>query len=171
MKKPIAILTIASILLNSCGNETPKQDVTVQSVETTNPKDQTKQTTPPATKKLDVVFDIPALIDKNIDQIKKTLGKPSSGDEPTKQQMALGVTEWDKTFEKNGYELLITYNPKTRKVIDFFIPTNNSSGKTNDYDDLLQIANVKDNTSKVRVKPVQTLSDPNSYTGIKVTKK
>ena len=67
--------------------------------------------------------------------------------------------------------MLITYNPKTRKVIDFFIATNDPSGKTKKYNDLLQVTNVEENSSIVIVEPVKTIQDPNFFTGIKIMKR
>jgi hypothetical protein len=119
-------------------------------------------------KKLDVVFDIKALDGKNIDGIVKVLGDPTTNTEPTKLQLKDGVSEWDKSFKKDGYELLITYNPKTREVIDFFIGTKDPSGKTTDYKDLLQVTNVSEVSSKIIVEPVKTIQDPESFTGIKI---
>jgi hypothetical protein len=100
----------------------------------------------------------------------KKLGKPTINTEPTKSQIKSGTKEWDKTYEKDGYSLLITYDIKTRNIIDFFIGTKESAG-SNNYDDLLQITNIKNNTSKVIVEPVQSLKDPNLYTGIKIKTK
>jgi hypothetical protein len=72
-----------------------------------------------------VVFDLEKLYGKNIDEIRSILGNPIDGNhiEPTKQQINLGMAEdgWDNTFEKDGYDLLITYDVSTRNVIDFFI--------------------------------------------------
>lgn len=122
-------------------------------------------------KKLDILFDIPTLEGKNIDEIVKVWGIPSSNTEPTKLQLKNGVNEWDKSYKKGGYELLITYNPKTRNVIDFFIGTKDSSGKTNNYTDLLQIANISENSKTIIVEPVKTVQDPEFYTGIKIKMK
>ena len=157
MKKVITILTlITSILLVSCGNENSNQSTTETLV---------------TEKKMEMLFDVPSLVNKNIDEIKEVLGKPSSDTEPTELQLKTGFEEWDKTFEKDGYELLITYNPKTRKVIDFFIATNDPSGKTKKYNDLLQVTNVEENSSIVIVEPVKTIQDPNFFTGIKIMKR
>jgi len=119
-------------------------------------------------KKLDILFDIPTLDGKNIDEIVKVWGIPSSNSEPTKLQLKNGNNEWDKTFKKDGYELLITYNPKTRDVIDFFIGTKDSSGKTNDYTDLLQVTNVTENSKTIIIEPIKTIQDPDFFTGIKI---
>ncbi len=152
MKNTLFISIIILVLFYSCNNNS-----------TGNNKD-TK------TQKLSIIFDVPSLIDLDIDAIIDTLGIPTYNTEPTEQQLKLGVEEWDKTYQKDGYELLITYNPQTRKVIDFFIPTNNSNGKTNNYNNLQEISNTLNN-SEISITPVKTLQDPNYYTGIKISKK
>jgi hypothetical protein len=115
------------------------------------------------------IFDVPALIDKNVDEIKTTLGKATSDSEPTKEQLEVEIDQWDKTFEKDGYELLVTYNPNTRKVIDFFV-SNTDATKKNNYDDLLQITNLSDEPSSVSIEKVNPISNPEELNGIKVSK-
>lgn len=119
-----------------------------------------------------VVFDLETLTGKNIDQIKTVLGQPKDGSlsEPNADQVALGTTQWDNTFEKDGYELLVTFNPDTRSVIDFFLATNDPSGMTKDIQSLKQMLNVE-STSNYTVEPVKTIKDPTSYTGVKATPK
>jgi hypothetical protein len=117
---------------------------------------------------LDVLFDLPTLEGKSIDEIVKFWGDPSTNTEPTKLQLKNGVNEWDKTYKKGGYELLITYNPKTRNVIDFFIGTKDASGKTNDYTDILQVTNVSPNSKTIIIEPIKTIKDPDFFTGIKL---
>ena len=116
-----------------------------------------------------IAFDVPTLIDKNVDEIKTILGKATSDTEPTKVQLDAEITEWDKTFEKDGYELLVTYDAKTRKVVDLFI-SNNDAAKKNDYDDLLQATNLVDEPSSLNIEKVNPISNPDELNGIKVSK-
>jgi hypothetical protein len=116
------------------------------------------------------IFDVPALLGKNIDQIKAVLGAPEKDDEPTAQMKAAGVNEWEKVFAKDGKELLVTYNVNTRKVVDFFISANNidPSGGTKDIVSLRKIGNVESDGPKYAVEPVKTIKDPSQFTGIKI---
>lgn len=120
-------------------------------------------------KSFKMVFDVPSLIDKNVDEIVQVLGKPENDDEPTDLQIKSGIIEWEKSFQKGGYELLVTYNAKTRKIIDFFIPSNSSTGMTDNIDELLQVSNVKNNTA-LKVEPVKSLKNPNEFTGVRISK-
>lgn len=83
---------------------------------------------PTPVQEVTTVFDIPSLLGKNVDQIKATLGSPLDDNEPTAQQLEFGAEEWQKEFKKSGYTLLVTYNPRTRVVLDFFMPTKDPSG-------------------------------------------
>ena len=150
-----SLTIIVSLSMISCGNEITNKTNEALIAE----------------KKREIIFDVPSLIDKNIDEVNKIIGKPSNDSEPTKVQLKAGVDEWDKTYTKDGYELLISYNPNTRQVTDFFIGTKDSSGKTNDYEDLLQVTNMTENSSTVKVEPVKTIQNPEYYTGIIIKKK
>lgn len=115
---------------------------------------------------LDVVYDIPSLKGKNIDQVIEILGIPEiDNSEPTDLQKKVGIDEWNKTYKREGYELVITYKVNSRKIIDLFVPTNDPSGKTQNYKELMQITNTI-NTEGISVELVPTIVDPSSYTGI-----
>jgi hypothetical protein len=133
-----------------------------------------KKTSTKAAEKANVVnytFDVPSLVGKNIDEIRTVLGKPKDGEltEPNQAQLDLGVDEWDNTFEKNGKELLVTYKVKSRKVVDFFISTDDSSGKTKDETHLLEMGNLKENDSRYTIKFVEAINKPGEYTGVTAT--
>lgn len=136
---------------------------------TGNDKNEPQNINTEQNKKVEVVFDIPALINKNIDQIIAILGEPAIDTEPTAQQLTLGVTEWDKNWIKDDYELLVTYNPVTRKVIDFFIPS--QGGSTADMDILLQAGNLSKGATDYSVKYVPAIKYPNTFTGVMATPK
>jgi hypothetical protein len=155
MKHIIVIITIVLLSFSSCVNRTnnEKNEVIKEA---------------PVVQKLEIIYDLPALKGKSIDEVVKILGIPEvSNTEPTKAQINSGINTWEKGYKRNGYELLITYDVLSRKIIDFFVPTNNSSGKTKNYNDLLQITNTE-NQSGIVIKPVPTLVDPSSYTGLKI---
>jgi len=151
-------LIAATILWTSCGSSSSTEPTT----------------TTASTTKTDIksIYDVPSLIGKNIDEIRKILGKPSDKEiEPTKLQMKMKFDSWDNSFEKDGRTLLVTFNPQNRQVVDFFIETTDPSGSTSDYSDLLQICNVTNNNSKYSIEPVPTIKDNTKYTGIKIVTK
>jgi len=114
------------------------------------------------------LFDVPALIGKNIDEVRGSLGTPADKSlEPPDSY----YNEWDNRFHKRGYTLLVTFNPKTRQVIDFFVPTTDPSQKTNDYTTLLRVSNVNITNPSYLVTPVPIPEHPSEYTGIKITEK
>lgn len=60
-----------------------------------------------------VIFDVPALIGKNIDEIRNVLGKPMYDEiEPSNQK----EETFENDFEKNGEILTAYFNTKTRKI-------------------------------------------------------
>lgn len=126
---------------------------------------------PVDTSNIKTVFDLNSLYGKNIDQIVIVLGKPANDTEPTKLQKENGnITEWEKTFDKDGQKLLVTYNVSTRKVVDFFIDTRDSSGATSDTSSIVKIAG-SPSVEKFTIKPVPTIRDKSVYTGVIFTPK
>jgi hypothetical protein len=132
----------------------------------------TQQTAPAQREEMVAVFDVEALYGKNIDEIRAVLGEPADGEytNPTAQQLELGTKEWSNSFKKDKYELLVTYDVASKKVIDFFVGTNDPSGATKDTKKLEKILNV-DNSTNFTIEPVKALKDPSVYTGIKVVPK
>jgi hypothetical protein len=132
------------------------------------PKSQTEVKEQKETK-LAFVFDVPSLVGKNVDEIKKDLNsykkKPL---EPTSDQIKLGVKEWEVEFEKDGKSLLVTYDIATKRIKDFFISSDDPSGKTKDKSHLLELGNLKENDSRYKIEFVKTLKDPSSFTGVKI---
>lgn len=121
------------------------------------------------------VFDMEALYGKNVDEIKQILGEPVSDTEPRDLQINATsedqlAKEWDKTWEKDGWELSAFYNVENREIIDFFISTNDPSGATKDIKKLEAVVGAK-NLSNFIVEPVKVIRDPSMYTGIKITPK
>jgi len=96
------------------------------------------------------------------------LGKPTDTDkEPSKLQMKTeGFNEWDNSFEKGGYTLIVTFNPHSRNVIDFFIT--NEDGDFTDPSLLNKICKVVEGSSDYTLQPVKEIKDPTRYTGLKI---
>lgn len=118
------------------------------------------------------VFDIPALVGKDMTEIKTIIGKPTgSYSEPTQQQLALDPKTWSSEWDKDGQDLSIEYEVKTLKVIDFFISTDDPSGATKDIARLLKIGNLTKNDPRYAVDFVPAKGDPASYTGVKIVPK
>lgn len=122
-----------------------------------------------------VVFDLESLYGKNIDEVRAILGEPIDGEltDPSGEQIGKANDMWDNTFEKGEYVLLVTFNAKTREVVDFFTFTDDPAGLTKDLKSLegLELRlNVKDSPNFI-VEPYKALHDPSSYTGIVATPK
>lgn len=109
------------------------------------------------------VFDIPSLIGKSLDEVKAILGEPKTFKEPTKQQTAM-VDTWEIEYEKDGVGLLVSYDLKTKNVVDFFMDGDDKAK-------LLSQGNLQEKSDSYVVEPVKNLVDPNKITGIKIAKK
>lgn len=117
-----------------------------------------------------IAFDVPALMEKNIDQIREIVGKPTDAAiEPTKLQLDVkgADAEWDNTFEKDGFTCFVTYNVRTRKVVDFFIVDPGDQNKPR----IMAAGNLKPNDPAYTLKFVEMRKDPSKYTGVMITPK
>lgn len=112
-----------------------------------------------------VVFDVPSLFNKNIDEVKSVLWAPKNDTELTELQMK-GSDEWSKEFEKEGYTLTVTYRAKSRLVTNFFVSANDEIYENRDKVKLLQLTNTKENASEYSVEFVKAMKDATRFTGI-----
>jgi len=141
----------------------PKEVANVEDNQTNPPVEEQKTTEEPQKKEIKYVFDVPSLVGKDIDGVKKALGKPTDSlVEPTAEQISLGTIEWSNTFEKDGVELLVTYEVNSRKIIDFFI-----SG--DDKAKIMEQGNLTEGDLKYTIEAVQAITDSSKITGIKAT--
>jgi hypothetical protein len=83
-----------------------------------------------------VTFDVPALIGKNIDEIRKVLGKPSSPLANRIEPSNPKEETFENDFEKNGEVLTAYFNTKTRKISRLSI------FPSEDYDNLEDIMRI-----------------------------
>ncbi|MEX8547481.1 MAG: hypothetical protein V5804_07755 [Mucilaginibacter sp.] len=60
-----------------------------------------------------VTFDVPSLIGKNIDQVRKVLGK---SDDTSPDPSRHSVDGYTNHYHKNGQHLLIDFDPHTRRI-------------------------------------------------------
>jgi len=126
---------------------------------------QTPSPAPATVPEVKVVYDIPSLFNKNIDQVKESLGTAKTDTEPTKEQLASGgTTTWEKYYEKDSEELMIQYYIKDRAVKDFFL-----SGE--DKDHLMKIGGLKESDPTYTLEFVKQLKDPAKITGVIITPK
>jgi len=126
----------------------------------------TKTETPATTPTPSYSFDIPSLLGKNIDEVRIVLGTPLDKDltEPTAEQLKIGADEWDNSYKKGDQELLVTFNPSTRKIVDYFLSGDNRAK-------LIEAGNLKENDSKYTIEQVKQLKNPSAITGIKIISK
>ncbi len=118
--------------------------------------------------KLELVFDVPSLVGLNVDEIVKSINLPNKSFKLSDEQM-LNSSEEDMTFEKNGFQLLVTYNSKNRQVKDFFVGTNDEMYQNRDIAGLMEITNTSDKDSNYKITFIPAMKDSSRYTGILIT--
>jgi hypothetical protein len=122
----------------------------------------------PETGRTAAIVDMPALVGRNIDQLRRTLGAPKEtraqaiGLEPTAAQMkATRGRDWINTFERNGTTILVTFDAGTRKVRDLVLVGN-------DGDALLRDANLSLTSTEYLVLPVMSPGNSTELIGMRV---
>jgi hypothetical protein len=116
----------------------------------------------------DPAFDVPALIGKDISGVESTLGAPTEYTPPDSVPHPAGLSEWDKTWERGGKTLLVTYRLNDGGIVDFFISADDPSGATNDEARLLALGNLQRSAPNYRVEFVPAMGHPGKYTGVKI---
>ncbi|MBX0288954.1 hypothetical protein K3G63_00805 [Hymenobacter sp. HSC-4F20] len=115
-----------------------------------------------------VAIDVPALVGRNIDQVRRVLGTPREardqkvGAEPTAEQMkATKGEDWINTFERQGVTLVATFNARTRKVRDLVLVGT-------DEDEILQNGNLSLTATDYIVLPVANPQNNRELIGMRV---
>ncbi|WBA43637.1 hypothetical protein [Hymenobacter canadensis] len=116
-------------------------------------------------------LNMPLLVGRNIDQLRRSLGTPREtkdqkiGLEPTAEQMkSTKGQDWINTFEKDGTTIVATFNARTRKVNDIVV-------LGSDEDELMRRANLSLTDPAYTVQPVTDPRNPGSTIGVRVVKK
>ncbi|RIY10463.1 hypothetical protein D0T11_09680 [Hymenobacter rubripertinctus] len=112
--------------------------------------------------------DLPDLMGRNIDQVRRKLGAPREskeqaiGLEPTAEQMqSTKGQDWINTFEQNGLTIVATFNARSRKVRDLVVVGS-------DEDEILRRANLSLTAPNYMVLPVANPSNNREIIGMRV---
>lgn len=154
----IGIVILSIIVYSSDDEATPN---TQEAASGTSETQQPASTPEPA---IQPIFDIPALVGKNVDEVKAALGKPEQEDKPTQQQISLGINTGDLGYTKDGLGLLVNYDVTSKEALEFFL-------EGEDKAKLLAQGNLQEKSDTYVVEAVQVLNNPSEITGIKVMKK
>ena len=127
---------------------------------------ETPSVTPPLT--MNRAFDVPALLGMNANQIAKPLtGQTIRPDhDRTPRDLPTGATEAIYTYWHDTTALVVSYNPATLKVSNFFLKTKH--GLISDYITLLKLANVSQYDKRMSIEPMASVDNPRLYTGVKL---
>lgn len=118
-----------------------------------------------------MVFDVPSYFGKSIEEITKTLGTPTKDEEPTKEQLkTLQVETWEKVYSKDGYNLMVEFDLKTRKALSFFVDRNRELTEDNKQE-LAKVANIDFNNKSYNAKMVPVMNTTSKFTGLLIKDK
>lgn len=147
---------LASIVLVSLGDARKKADEKISNNSALE-----------AQKKMDTVFDIPALMGKSFNQVKSNLGEPSSLYVPTDVQKKVGVF-YSAIWEKSNIDLQMDYFNLDKPINYIFL--NNNADLSFTEDQLLQLGNLKNITS-FKIIAQKSLKDATKITGLHICNK
>ncbi|MBF9238026.1 hypothetical protein I2I05_11535 [Hymenobacter sp. BT683] len=118
--------------------------------------------------KIERVFDVPALVGMNADQIAKPLSGLSirPDHDRTPRELPSGGTEALYTYWHDTTALVVSYNPATLRINSYFIKTKHAL--TPDYTTLLKLANVSQYDKRWSIEPMASVNNPQLYTGVKL---
>ena len=116
--------------------------------------------------KVVAVYDVPALLGKNIKEVKQILGTPINASEKITKEMKKGKQSVIAVYKKDSVELWVAYNMKTGKVENFFVPANNESGSVENIDTLLEKVNASYSTDY----EIEASGVEGAYVGVKIFK-
>ncbi len=110
-----------------------------------------------------VTFDIPSLIGKNIDEVRKVLGKPLYHPiEPSNPKK----DTFENEFEKNGETLFVDFNPKSRRISQLCLI---SSEEYDKLEDIMKIGNLTSTkTDSYYIESFHPFDSTPPFTGIKI---
>ncbi len=110
-------------------------------------------------------FDVPTLVGKSLAELDSTLGTPTKYTEPTQLQINSGVDTWEKTWSKDKVDLMVTYDIKTKAVVDLFL-----GGNFENTDSILKSGNLSTTDSNYSVEFIKARNG-SGYTGAIIKKK
>lgn len=166
----VAVVAAVVLFLAALPPSTSTDNGKNNQISTDQPKLVNEAAPVPAQKpEIKLVFDVPSLLGKSINEIKTILGPVENDTEPTQVQIGAGITEWDKSWEREDADLLVTYNVKTKQAVDFFVSGVDSTGVTGNKELLLTVSGIKLGQPEYDVEFVQVINTPNQYTGVKIT--
>lgn len=110
-----------------------------------------------------VTFDVPALIGKNIDEIRKVLGKPLYDEiEPSNPK----EETFENDFKKNGETLIVYFSPNSRRISELTLI---SSEEYDRLEDVMKIGNLTSKeTDSYWVESFHPFAGTPPFDGIKI---
>ena len=116
------------------------------------------------------VFDIPALVDKPIDEVQAKLGAPYSKNATIHLMPEFTTTSHKMIWKRGNVKLTAHFDKQTGKVNAFHLTTDDPSGETEDKTRILALGNLQDGDMGVLRYSVEFVAgdDFSKYSGVNV---
>ena len=108
------------------------------------------------------LFNIPRLIGKDIPKVKSIMGQPDLQNTGGADDVGAII------YEKQGYQLVVSFNKSTRMTTDFFLSLD-AQDYPEDFNVYLKVGrlSLKD-TALYTIQPQRSMNDPSLFTGINI---
>ncbi len=118
------------------------------------------------------IIDTPRILSMTIDEVRDELGMPleDSFIDPTSEQIYDESMTWMNEYEISDYMFVIEWNATSRNVTGVFVATDDPSGATKDWEVLVPLLGLPEDTSDYLIDAVEVISDPSQYTGVNVSR-
>jgi hypothetical protein len=116
-------------------------------------------------------FDVPALVGLDIKGVVAKLGAPDTPltPDPNLPSLKNGMLKtWDVTWKKGRNELLVQYEIRTLRVVDYFIPTSDPTGATSNPSEMRSLGNLIEVPTRYTLIPVPAVGRTGQYAGLKI---
>jgi len=109
-----------------------------------------------------VAYNIPYLLGRNIDEVRKILDNPL---ESPADPLSSKKESYDNIYKKDGQTLLISYNLRNRKISSFFIV---SSVEYENVKDIMKVGNLDSLETKAYLAEPERPFGTTAYNSIKI---
>jgi hypothetical protein len=120
-------------------------------------------------------FDIPSLVGKSLSEIETALGAPTKYTPPPQTYVEnSSIRTWEKTWNKDGYSLMVTYDLDTLAITDLFLGTDTDAAFAtfNKKENILATGNLSATSNEYSLEFVEVINKPEQgYTGVIIRSK
>lgn len=156
--------------------------LSIMSTPATPSVSETVVTVPVRQQVVEQAFDIPSLMGMTLSELEAELGVPDYNKEPESTYIQFSdIRTWEKTWNKNGYALTVTYNIDTKNVSEYFLGTDTDASLVTfrDTNNILKVGNLTETSPEYSLEFIKLKAilgkpkseTPEGYTGVIIRSK